>query len=170
MNKNICKSEYSCRVRHQHGHQIQVQAQVQAQQQTGNTLDLAKYRRSASSMLWIYGLFILCYLPNFCMYFVLVLHGHNAFIHCIYEFTWTLVLLNSSLNPLIYCFRLPEIRAEVLRTIRKMFDQSSEQWDQVLKSLLTGDDAWPELQNMKPIHIIVPDMLTWWHYFNLIEN
>ena len=114
-------------LRQQHGHQVQDQAQVQAQQQTGNTLDLAKYRKSASSMLWIYGLFVLCYSPYFCMYFVVVLHGNNVFIHCIDEFTWTLVYLNSCLNPFIYCLRLPEIRAEVLQTIRKMCGQSPQQ-------------------------------------------
>ena len=110
-------------LRHQHGHQVQ----VQAQQQEGNTQDVAKYRRTASSMLWIYGLFIICYLPWFCVYLVVVLYGDNLFIHCILEFTWTLVYLNSCLNPFIYCFRLPEIRANVLQTLRKMCGQSPQQ-------------------------------------------
>ena len=57
-------------LRHQHGHQVHDQAQVQAQQQAGNTLDVVRYRSSASSMLWIYSLFILCYLPYFGVRFV----------------------------------------------------------------------------------------------------
>ena len=115
-------------LRHQHGHQVQDQAQVQAQQQTGNTLDLAKYRRSTSSMLWIYGLFILCYMPFFCVYFVLVFRPPNyVFVQCIFEFTRTIVYLNSCLNPFVYCFRLPEIRVRVLRTLRKMCCQSPGQ-------------------------------------------
>ena len=105
-------------LRQQYGHQVQEQAQVQAQQQAGNTLDLVRYRRSASSMLWIYSLFILCYLPYFCVRFVSAFLYHNVFIHCIIEFSLTAVFLNSCLNPFIYCLRLPEIRAEVLRILR----------------------------------------------------
>ena len=107
-------------LRQQHGHQAQDQAQVQAQQQTGNTLDLAKYRRSASSMLWIYGLFILCYLPYFCFRFLSTFRRHNVFIQCIFEFALTVVLLNSCLNPIVYCLRLPEIRSDVLQILRNI--------------------------------------------------
>ena len=115
-------------LRHQHGFEVQDQAQVQAEQQAGNTLDLAKYRRSTSSMLWIYGLFILCYMPFFCVYFVLVFRPPNyVFVQCIFEFTRTIVYLNSCLNPFVYCFRLPEIRVKVLQTLRKMCCQSPGQ-------------------------------------------
>ena len=114
-------------LRHQHGLQVQDQVQDQAQQQTGNTLDLAKYRRSASSMLWIYGLFILCYSPFFCVSFVAAFYLHNAFIHFILEFSLTLLFLNSCLNPFVYCFRLPEIRAEVIQILHKLCYQSPQQ-------------------------------------------
>ena len=120
-------------LRQQHGLQVQDQAQVQDQQQTGNTLDLAKYRRSASSMLWIYGLFILCYLPFFCVHFLTSFSQHNVLFDCILEFSETCVHLNSCLNPFVYCFRLPEIRAEVRQTLRKMCRQSPQQWDRVLR-------------------------------------
>ena len=111
----------------QHGHQVQNQAQVQARQQPRNTLDLAKYRRSASSMLWIYGLSILCYLPYFSVGFVVGFFKHNAFIECIFEFSMTLMYLNSCLNPFVYCFRLPDIRAKVRQTLRKMCGLSPQQ-------------------------------------------
>ena len=51
------------RLRHQHGNQVTDQAQIQTQQQAANPLNVARYRRSASHMLWIYGLFVLCFLP-----------------------------------------------------------------------------------------------------------
>ena len=50
-------------LRHQNVNQVTDQAQVQTQQQAANPLNVARYRRSASSMLWIYGLFVLCCLP-----------------------------------------------------------------------------------------------------------
>ena len=110
-------------LRHQHGHQVQ----DQAQQQTGNTLDLAKYRRTASSMLWIYGLFILCYVPCFCVYFIADFYPRNVLIYCLLEFSRTLVFLNSCLNPFVYCLRLREIRAKVLQTLREVCGQNTEQ-------------------------------------------
>ena len=57
-------------LRNRHGLRVQDQAQDQAQPQAGNLLNVAKCRRPASSMLWIYGLFILCYSPYFCVSFV----------------------------------------------------------------------------------------------------
>ena len=114
-------------LRYQHGHQVHDQAQVQVQQQAGNILDVVRYRSSASSMLCIYSLFILCYLPYFCVRFVSAFLYHNVFIHCIIEFSLTAVFLNSCLNPFIYCLRLPEIRAEVLRILRINCGQSPQQ-------------------------------------------
>ena len=114
-------------LRHQHGHQVQDQAQVQAQQQTGNTLDLAKYRKLASSMLWIYGIFILCYLPFFCLSFVKAFSQNKVFMECILEFCITFVHFNSCLNPFVYCFRLPEIRTKVRQTLQKMCGPSPQQ-------------------------------------------
>ena len=106
-------------LRHHHGHQ------VGAEQQTGNTLNVAQYRRSASSMMWIYCIFILCYSPFFCAKVVRQFVQHTVVIQCILEFSITIVGLNSCLNPFVYCLRLPEIRIAVLRTLRKVLHQSA---------------------------------------------
>ena len=50
-------------LRHQQLNQATDQTQFQTQQQAANPLNVARYRRSAADMLWIYGLFVLCYLP-----------------------------------------------------------------------------------------------------------
>ena len=70
-------------LRHQHGHQVQVQAQVQDQQQTGNTLDLAKYRRSTSSMLGgstvsIHSVICLSFVFTLLQHFMDTLSSFNA--------------------------------------------------------------------------------------------
>ena len=100
--------------------QMQDHGQVQIRQDSGSRLDLVQYRRSTSNMLWIYGLFIMCYLPYLCAMAVRQFVERTAFVQCILEFTVTIMLLNSCLNPFLYCFRLPEIRAEVLQTLRKI--------------------------------------------------
>ena len=114
-------------LRHQHGHQVQDQAQVQAQQQAGNTLNVAKYRRSASNMLWIYCVFILCFVPYVFTRIAYLIVGQTVFISIAQYFTITVGFLNSCLNPFLYCYRLPEIRANVLQRLRKICGESPQQ-------------------------------------------
>ena len=111
----------------------QVTDEPQAQQQAANPLNVARYRKSASSMLWIYGLFVLCYLPYILARVVSQLVGHNALIQCIAEFATTFVCFNSGLNPFVYCYRLPEIRASVLATLHKICGQTFQQWGKLLR-------------------------------------
>ena len=111
--------------------QIQPQAPDQAQQQAGNTLNMARYRRTASAMLMVYVLFLICYLPLWCLAAVTLVVGWTALLRCLWYFSYSLVLLNSLLNPLAYCLRLPEVRTEVVKQLRKSFCRSSSaQWTQ----------------------------------------
>ena len=72
-------------LRHHHNKQTD-EAQVQTQQQAANPLNVATYRRSASNMLWIYGLFVLCYLPSVLTKIAIRVVGHTVIIRCITEF------------------------------------------------------------------------------------
>ena len=114
-------------LRDQQFNQVADEAQPQPQQQAANPLNVARYRKSASNMLWIYGLFVLCYLPYILVQIAAELVGLNALIQCIVEFAATVVHFNSCLNPLVYCYRLPEIRASVLETLHKICGQSPQQ-------------------------------------------
>ena len=113
------------RLRHQHGHRVQDQAATQVQQ-AGITLNVARYQRAASAMLWIYAFFIICYLPYICALSVDMALQQGALTLCIRSFCYTLLLLKSLVNPLVYCFRLPEIRAEVLRQLLKICSHSQQ--------------------------------------------
>lgn len=101
-----------------HDHQIQDEAQVENLQQAGNTVDVARYKRSASS-----GSSVSLY-SAICLIYALMLSedvlGHTVFIQCIIEFTITIAYLNSCLNPILYCLRHPAIRASVLQTLHKV--------------------------------------------------
>ena len=105
--------------------QIQPQAPDQAQQQAGNTLNMARYRRTASAMLTVYVLFLICYVPLYCLDIVGFVTTWTALLECLWYFSYSLVLLNSLLNPLAYCLRLPEVRTEVVKQLRKLFCRSS---------------------------------------------
>ena len=109
--------------------QIQPQAPDQAQQQAGNTLNMARYRRTASAMMWICVLLLICYLPHLCTAAFIAGSQRKALIYCLHDFSDTLVLLNSFLNPFVYCFRLPDVRTEVMKQLNKLFCRSSSaQW------------------------------------------
>ena len=111
--------------------QIQPQAPDQAQQQAGNTLNMARYRRTASAMLTVYVLFLICYVPLRCLDVVGFVTKWTALLQCLWDFSYSLLLLNSLLNPLAYCLRLPEVRTEVVKQLRKLFCRSSSaQWTQ----------------------------------------
>ena len=109
------------------GHPIQNPDQVQPHegQASGSVFNLAKYRQSASSMVWVYGLFLFCYFPQLCVLGVTFFLPPSAVMIYIADLTTTLVFLNSSLNPFVYCFRLPEVRAEVIRSVGKITFRTS---------------------------------------------
>ena len=114
-------------LRHQQLNQVADQAQAQPQQQAANPLNVARYRRSASNMLWIYGIFVLFYLPFVLTRIVARVEGHTVFTQYLLEFAVTVMAFNSCLNPFVYCYRLPEIRASVLETLHKICGQSHQQ-------------------------------------------
>lgn len=120
------------RVLLRHKVQIQSQSQVTSQQQrdrcersnadTTSSLNMARYRKSVTSMFLVYCLFLLCYLPYICVQ-VTILIASLEFdknssklvkdlksLYVAVDFTETIVIINSLLNPLIYCWRMREIR------------------------------------------------------------
>ena len=116
----------SRRLRAQH---IQPQASNETQQQAGNTLNMARYRRTASAMIIAFVFLLICYLPFLCVVVLTTAIERKPLLACLPDNSYSLVLLNSLLNPFVYCLRLPEIRTEVVKQLRKLFCLSSSgQW------------------------------------------
>ena len=112
---------------------IQPQAPEQAQQQAGNTLNMERYRRTAFAMMLVIVFLLICYLPCWCLFFLRAAPGWTALNESLYELSYTLILLNSLLNPFLYCFRLPEIRTEVVKELRNLFCRpNADHWQTVL--------------------------------------
>lgn len=86
----------------------------QQNQETSTTLQQTK---SALSMFYVCLIHTLCYIPYFV--FLILRDGYKVtdFTYLATEFAQTVVFLKSTLNPLLYCWRLRDIRAEVKRTI-----------------------------------------------------
>ena len=89
----------------------------------GNQLNIARYKKTVYSIAWVQLALFICYFPLILMVF-LRLFGKLPFsteIYLIWELFVTLLYLNSSLNPALYCWRIRDVKQEVKNIIRKVF-------------------------------------------------
>lgn len=83
--------------------------------------NLIRFKKSVNNMLYVYVAFILCYLPLFCILIVIHVRGVNRTTKISRFICATLIFVNSSLNPLLYCWKIREIRQVVWEAVVKMF-------------------------------------------------
>ena len=119
----VAYTKIFCTLRH---NQIHVQNHV-AQGQPSQTipLNIARYRKAVYSALWVQGTVAICYLPYNIAVFLTPQRGMPLSIYLARNFTVSMVLLNSSLNPLLYCWKIREVRQAVKETLRQLFCRSS---------------------------------------------
>ena len=104
---------------------LQIQPAAQNREMATNVASASK---SAVGTFYVYIVFLICYLPHcFSMAFI-ALYGSNASrkMSLIAIYTWTLMLLNSSLNPVIYCWKVRPIRRAVMDILRYIFPCKSQ--------------------------------------------
>ena len=95
------------------------QIHVQGQVKRAIPLYLARYRKAVHSALWVQLTLVVCYLPFGIVTTFLPKAGEIFFL--VYLIALTLIQLNSSLNPFIYCWKISEVRKAVKDTIRELF-------------------------------------------------
>ena len=104
-------------------HRNQIQS-LQVQQDEGQNhemmANIARLVKLAIGTLYIYLVFLLCYLPIICLIIVEIISGPNITTRHILHYSWTMVLLNSSLNPLIYCWKMRHIRHSVINIMQNI--------------------------------------------------
>ena len=108
-------------LRHQ---QAQVRDHVQPEQSSRvrrSVLNIARYKKTVYSVAWIQFAMLACYGPHIVMVFLRYFGnvGYSTEVIIAYEVFICLVFLNSSLNPVLYCWRIKDVRQEVKNTIRK---------------------------------------------------
>ena len=97
----------------------QVQGHVQQPNET-NQLNIARYKKAMSTAIWLQLAVVACYLPHGIVVASVTSNGLSSpFLHAS-NYTVTLVYLNSSLNPILYCWKIEEIRQAVKDTIRQL--------------------------------------------------
>ena len=80
--------------------------------------NVLKCKKSAVTVLYVYGLFLLCFLP---MLVTLAIagfaSGYTRKLTIVYNYASTAVFINSFLNPIVYCWRIRKIRRAVKSTL-----------------------------------------------------
>ena len=103
-----------------HAHQID-SLQIHQVAQNDEIANVGRLRKSAVTTVYVYILFLVCYLPQICLGFVAEdpesgIPNTDAGLYVL-----TLVFLNSSLNPLIYCWKMRDIQHNIINIIRSAF-------------------------------------------------
>ena len=100
------------------------QIQIPQQAQNHQVERVERNRKSAMASLYVYLVFIVCYLPNVCVLITIasISEPRNDLQH-LRLYTLTLIFLNSTLNPLIYCWKLKQIRKTVTGKLRDVFSR-----------------------------------------------
>ena len=90
-------------------HQLQIQANGTSQNFGQSAIDLEKYKKSVATLLYIFLLFSICFLP-FAISSAVALKTTAQASKSVISLSLVLVFLSSSLNPGLYIWRMRDIR------------------------------------------------------------
>ena len=76
--------------------------------------------KSTVGIFYVYLVFLICYLPFLICMAVIRIYGSSIVLKKLFLFSLTLMYLNSSLNPVIYCWKMKHIRHAIINILRKM--------------------------------------------------
>ena len=101
----------------------QIQVPLVAHNDQGESVQ--RKRKSAMASLYVYLVFIVCYFPNICV-LIIIANISEPTIHLqhLQFYTLTMWFANSTLNPLIYCWKMKDIQHTFVGTLRNFFFKS----------------------------------------------
>ena len=112
-----------------HKNQIE-ELQIQEVQQEVQNSDLSNFlrlRKSAFGTFYECIVFLICYLPSYILYFLFMARLLSPIsYHEASPYTITLLFLNSSLNPVIYCWKMGPIRRTLMDIMRSIVNRFRE--------------------------------------------
>ncbi|XP_078349037.1 adenosine receptor A2a-like [Oculina patagonica] len=102
-------------------HKNQIQAlQLQQVEQSDEIANFASLIKSAFGIFYVFLVFLFCYLPYLISWGILKVNGPSTTWKRFSLSSCTLVFLNSSLNPVIYCWKMRHIRHAIMDILRNM--------------------------------------------------
>jgi len=107
--------------------QTQVQGHVQQPNQL-NQLNIARYKKAVSTAIWLQLTLVACYLPLGVVTALAARGGRSLYFFNAWSYAVNLAYLNSSLNPILYCWKLGDVRQTVKNTIRHVLCNCFSTW------------------------------------------
>jgi hypothetical protein len=121
-------------------HQQQIHDQTWAVAVGGNNnakiLEWARFKKRTFSMMCIYSVFLISYLPFLCSAILLEIMQDKVLLLSVKRFSATLILFNSLLNPLLICWKMREIRNAMKQVVCCMCPKRD--WDKEDINLQVG--------------------------------
>ena len=101
-------------------HKVQVLGHTQ-QEQPGqiNPSSMERYGKAVSSALWVQCTLVACFLPFPIVRALIDYSKSSPSSSLIYDAATTLIYLNSSLNPFLYCWKISEVKQAVKETVKE---------------------------------------------------
>ena len=92
---------------------------AQQESQNGDMVSAARLKKFAMLAVHVYVVLLVCYLPSTCFFWIISFAPKpGTFTYLFQAFAGTLVFLNSTLNPLIYCYKIRSIRVTIMNMLR----------------------------------------------------
>ena len=105
-------------VRH---HKGEIQAlQVQQVAENSEMVNLIGLVKSAVGVFYIYLVFLICYLPYFISLAFFNISGPSITSRSFLISSSTVMFLNSSLNPVVYCWKMRHIRRTIIKVLQNL--------------------------------------------------
>ena len=82
--------------------------------------------KSTVGIFYVHLVFLICYLPYLICKAALQIYGPSIVLKKLYLYSLTFVYLNSSLNPIIYCWKMKHIRHAIIDIVRRMSWNSNQ--------------------------------------------
>ena len=117
------------------GTTLEIEHSEKTKESSANKLEIARYRRSTLTMVYIVGCFLICYLPILTYQVVVGLNRNSdeSTLRVVYRCCVTVALIKSALNPLLYCLRLKDIRIASKRTLKIWSKRLTRQFPSFVK-------------------------------------
>ena len=102
-------------------HKNQIQAlQVQQAAENAEITNFISLVKSAVGIFCVYLVFLICYLPYFISLVAININGRSIILKRFLLYSWTVIFLNSSMNPVIYCWKMRHIQHAITDILRNM--------------------------------------------------
>jgi len=91
------------------------------------TIEHSAIQKTVSSALWAQLTLVTCYLPAGIVTALVTIKEMTAVLFLAWTFSLIFVFLNSTLNPILYCWKIREVRQTVIETVRQIIFWLSSQ-------------------------------------------